>query len=238
MEKTLALAFCLSCASFMYWATYFLFGCSVGSNLGGGNVCWVFENLYFYKISGLLLLQHGCFFALGIFMWIIKEYGICITYIIGFIFTLCACIFQLIWTASYYSWKEGLSGASSNPCLLLSIWGMVMILLAASIFFREHIYDQLRAHAGVIRTIGNATYPLYLCHGFVGGLIMAMMLKLGVNGIYGFAVALGVTTMVSVAIAEKLEPMLRNASDRYFLRLRPDLQVDCFRGSNHIIPPR
>ena len=95
-----------------------------------------------------------------------------------------------------------------------------MIFMAVSIIHNEEIYRILRSYSSFIRSLGLATYPLYLCHNFIGGLILAVMAKLGVEGLSSFAIALIVSACVAVWVAISIEPALRNAINKMAFDLR------------------
>lgn len=219
-QKIPQLAFILGAISLLYWTTYFLFGCTFNGIGETGKACDFFRNPYSYRVTSLLLIQHGGFFAFGMFLWAMTTNGFRSIYVVGILISSIASILQLIWTSDYYFWQDGAFGAPPNSSVVLIIWMTAMLFMTTSVIYNEVIYRTLRAHASFIRIIGLATYPLYLCSGFVGGFVVAVMIKLGVTGLLAFAAALIISTCVAVWIAAQLEPALRTGINRVATALR------------------
>jgi exopolysaccharide production protein ExoZ len=215
-QKIPQLAFMLGAISLLYWSTYFLFGCTFNEI----KACEFFRNPYSYKVTSLLLIQHGGFFAFGMFLWATTANGFRPIYVVGILTSSIASILQLIWTSNYYFQQDEAFGAPSNSSVVLIIWMVAMFFMSTSVIYNEVIYRTLRAHASFIRIIGLATYPLYLCHGFVGGFVVAVMIKLGVTGLLAFTPALIISTCVAIWIAAQLEPALRTGINKVATALR------------------
>jgi peptidoglycan/LPS O-acetylase OafA/YrhL len=216
IEKIPLLAFGLAFVSLVYWSSYFMLGCSPSGIDGLERACQIFKNGFSFKLCSILLLQHGGFFAAGMFLWTATKFGFKATHVAGLILSSCACILQLIWTSKYYLWQSGIYWEPT-------IWAVAMIFMAISIIYNEETYRTLGSYSSFIRSLGLATYPLYLCHNFIGGLILAVMAKLGAEGLFAFSIALIVSTCVAAWIATSVEPALRNTIDEtaFDLRIHP-----------------
>ena len=67
-----------------------------------------------------------------------------------------------------------------------------------------------------MRTIGLATYPLYLIHDTFGTLILRYVLDLGAGRYEALSVAIAACVGASLAIAPVLEPPLQTVVKRVF----------------------
>jgi peptidoglycan/LPS O-acetylase OafA/YrhL len=236
-DRLPALAFLLTACCLTYWSIYFTFGCSPAAVADSRVVCGLIESGYFHKMTTIGLVQHGAFFGLGIFFWAISAHGPSKSLATGIALSTFACVLQLIWTARYYAWTDGGGGAAQGPELVLAAWAAAMLFMAASIFYKEKVnqfFSVWSDQGGALRTIGLATYPLYLCHGFVGGLIVAVMVCSGASDFLAFGTALGGSALVAIWIASQPEPALRRGIDRLVLRLNPGSRRDLTHGSAKI----
>ena len=135
----------------------------------------------FPELSTHLLLQHGCFFSLGIFVWLIfAKRGTAYRYAMTFMLLLVGPI-EIDYLA-----HGVLSGFGSIAAPV--VWLSMVIGIWVSMWRRW-------AGGIVVRTLGLMTYPLYLFH-YVPG---AMLLR--VNPFTGKYLALAIATSAVVFIS-------------------------------------
>ncbi len=152
-------------------------------------------------VSPLLLLQHGCFFALGIAMWQIWKFGLSPIRLATVLVAVGGAVLQIGMARRY----EAGTVPTVGTAVPLAIFAGAVAALWLSIQFNDRLHF-LDRHAGVVRMLGLSTYPLYLIHVQVGGAVMAIGLRAGVAS--GIAVLLGCAASLAVAlvIAALFEP--------------------------------
>jgi peptidoglycan/LPS O-acetylase OafA/YrhL len=153
----------------------------------------------------LLLLPHGCLFALGMRIGTGRAKGV----LFGAL-----CLAALVEVAAH------LGGGRETLIALLGqaiFAGGVALLLVAD---RVQPWLAQRIDGATARSIGLMTYPLYLLHQDVGAVAIGALQRIGAPG--WVAVALTVALMLAAAwtIAAWMEPMLREALGRVIPRRR------------------
>lgn len=164
------------------------------------------------RILDLLLVHHGCFFAIGVLLWAIRTKGFSKSR--GFFAVLfnLAGILQIINSSDVMHAKVGVDVSLPAPILAYVI---AMVLVTISLW-RELTWSGWRK-------IGLATYPLYLIHNAVGGAIIGALYGLGMPFFACAILTLLLAIVFSCFVALHLEPLLRAAFDRIpdmFRRLR------------------
>lgn len=214
------LAWSLALISTIYWAVYFAAGC--GNYDALMPLCIAYTSALPYKLSSLLLLQHGCFFALGIGVWAIWQH-------IGSRFSVWAmstisfltCCLQLVWTSQYYHINYGQFGAASSPALLLAVWLAACVWMLLSVLFNRFAHKWIGHWCSGIRLLGLATYPLYLVHSFVGGLVVGIVMARGGTLTSAFVAGSSTAIVAALIVALWLEPPLNRSLSKLIFRFMP-----------------
>jgi len=154
----------------------------------------------------LLLLVHGCFFALGALIWAMIDRGVTAHRVIG-----CA-IFYSVGLIEITTWTNGqartpgLAFGVAVPILLFTI-GVVLIL--GSVRFQPWLAKRVpMRHA---TTIGLMTYPLYLLHQEIGARIIGALMNRDIGLVTAALVASGTAILLAWLIARFVEPALRRS---------------------------
>jgi peptidoglycan/LPS O-acetylase OafA/YrhL len=137
----------------------------------------------------LLLLAHGCHFAIGGMIWLISSQGFRMDRgLLLVLFVLAGAI--------------DIAAESDRIDLIpLSIWAVALVAIALSAMLNRPVKWQ-----GVARVIGLLTFPLYLLHNVFGALLMKLLLM------HNPWLALGAGMMGSILLALfvlGIEPSLR-----------------------------
>lgn len=109
-------------------------------------------------VSEHLLLEHGCFFALGIYVWAIFQYGNSLIRWLMVAVTIGAGIIQIEFLA-----LGTLAGYDAVAAPLLWIASILAIWISATFPSRGN---------SVTRRLGLMTYPIYLVHPVIGSAIL------------------------------------------------------------------
>lgn len=181
-----------------------------------------------YGLLNLSMLRHGCFFGVGILLWVMARPGAgrAAGAILGLGLALCAVeivarVAELRWLYAY--------PVDPRTLLIAAIGTFFAAVIAIRVFSR--LNEALRpGHAAqaVMRSLGLMTYPLYLMHEGVGGVTFSLLLASGwgqgVALLAGLAAALGASWVVVVAlepwIAPRLTAMVRRIAGRARILIR------------------
>jgi peptidoglycan/LPS O-acetylase OafA/YrhL len=160
------------------------------------------------------LLSHGCFFALGIWLFIsanrkltdVEQLAVAVTCLSG-----CAEIFYF---SSYLSLNiPAISGQS--PLVPIIVWAAAVLLIALAANRSRVSGGGASADAAgdsrthYLRTIGLITYPLYLTHNVIGSAIIRVLIDAGLDAYLAVGAGLGMLALVCWFISAKIEPAIR-----------------------------
>lgn len=155
------------------------------------------------RITQLLLLQHGCYFALGLTIWLISRLGLTIGRV-----AICAVCIVVAWfqiDATLLAEHPGY-GLHDEVIVPFAWWLFMVALMAASVRYNAEIVRLLPRSGPAIRTLGIMTYPLYLLHYHVGGAAMIAADDLGASPSVGFAAAIISSIAAAYVSAQFVEP--------------------------------
>jgi len=174
------------------------------------------ETLYFVVLMfrvpcATWLLNHGCFFALGIWLFIsatrkltaIEQLAVAVTCLSG-----CAEIFYF---SSYLTLNIGeISGQSALVPIAVWAGAVSLIALAARRSRTSPGGEASRAGSSYLRTLGLITYPLYLTHNVIGSAVIRLLIDAGLDAYQAVAAGLFMVALVCWFISAKIEPAIRS----------------------------
>jgi len=166
------------------------------------------------RIVQLALLQHGIFFAIGIVLYNAAANGLTTARMI-FLAACCVPAFlQIGWAAQ---WEMPTVEPVERTCVSFAIWlAATFMLLSATQAAATQAASTPNAPrlAAVVRLMGLATYPLYLLHYHLGGVILIAVLSVGAPPAVAIAIALVASIAAAACIAHYGEPPLRAGLSR------------------------
>lgn len=166
----------------------------------------------------LLLLTHGCFFALGVQIWAALTDGATPRRIAWAAIFFTAGLIEIVWHAIERAQSLGVAGGPAVPLALFTL-GVAVVALAPRLQPRlERLLRPAQA-----RLLGLATYPLYLIHQSFAAVLLGLLLPhlpLAAAMIV-VLIAIAVTTLVIVHAETKLRRRLDMLLTRAALMLRP-----------------
>ncbi|MEV4778302.1 acyltransferase family protein [Burkholderia sp. LMU1-1-1.1] len=169
------------------------------------------------RLVVLLLVHHGVFFALGVFLWLalVKRQA---RANLGWIaLLLVAGCMQIVAENARVNTQYGVHNSALAPC---AIWLAAMALMVWSVRANAHWHRLPGAARGAIRTAGMMTFPLYLVHQVAGGAIMAALVLGGWNRWRALAATVALVLAASWVIAKHLEPALQRVTKQALLLIR------------------
>jgi peptidoglycan/LPS O-acetylase OafA/YrhL len=153
-----------------------------------------------HHISKHFLAQHGCFFSLGILIWLCTSKGLSFVRLLFFGIFLVAGSLEICMIANgsplvgYELWAA--------PCVWLASVGAICIFEYSRVD-GNHLTSQL----------GLITYPLYLLHDLFGSVILRSNPWVGRLP----ALALAVTTTIALSwLVLQIEPVIRSLIEKVF----------------------
>lgn len=165
------------------------------------------------KLGQVLLVRHGCFFAVGIALWLLTSKRVTVLRLTMLVLALTGSLFEIsqLSRAKFDVIGRELPIFSAQAVFLTGV-----AAIYASVRFNGHLTQLVRGAAGITRSLGLMTYPLYLIHNVVG---VALLNGLVVIGIARFpALSLAVLGMIALAwsISRTGEPWLAGMLKRLF----------------------
>jgi exopolysaccharide production protein ExoZ len=150
--------------------------------------------------ANVILARHGCFFAVGVWIWISTTRSLAAWEITG----VCAAIFVCL-GETYLRGTEFLPSGHPNWLFVpMATWGV-----AVAAIFAISRHGSAKPSSAFLRTLGLMTYPLYLVHHVVGIAIERAMLAIAGKWIV-LAVSVTITVAISWAVCRLAEPRIRN----------------------------
>jgi peptidoglycan/LPS O-acetylase OafA/YrhL len=169
---------------------------------------WV---ILMFRVPGATwLLSHGCFFALGIWLFTsanrkltrLEQFAVVVTCLSG-----CA---EIYYFSSFLLTNiPALSDQSAFEPIVVWAAAVLLIAVAANRSRRSVAAASLEA-PGYLRTLGLITYPLYLTHNVIGSAIIRVLIDAGLDESLAVGAALGMLVLVCWLICAKIEPAIRN----------------------------
>ncbi|MGY2996979.1 acyltransferase family protein [Mesorhizobium sp. URHB0026] len=181
-------------ASGVFWVCFFVFGLTP---------------LAEDRTLDLILIHHGCFFALGVMIWLVRFKGMTAQRIGLSLVFVAAGVLQIVSSVSATQAKitEPMYALPPIILFLLAIGFMVASL-------------QVEMSWAGWRKVGMMTYPLYLIHDLVGAAVIGKLVFSGVNYEVAMAISAALMIVVSWLIAVEAEPRIRELLDSLLFRYR------------------
>jgi peptidoglycan/LPS O-acetylase OafA/YrhL len=156
------------------------------------------------RLLQILLLQHGCFFALGMAIRAIHERGATASRIAMLGVVISAGSIETVLHARFMAAQLALATDALVPLTLFL--GAVVLLMSA-----QRLQGLLGAlpFAATFRTLGLMTFPLYLLHQDAGAVVLGTLMRSGLGAMPATLVTAFAALGFSWLIAVYAEPWLR-----------------------------
>ena len=206
------LAIVLGLQSTVFWTIYALAATQPDSGLFA-----LMRQLQDSRLMELLLLHHGCFFALGIFLWLHLFKQKSRSNIFWFLhFTVAGCL-QIHGVILSFHHRYHLMQPEITPLLL---WLAAMAGIIAAIV-RNELVSRMPAWAiSGLRRMGLMTYPLYLLHQTAGLAFMGGLARIGVQPVLALFITIVTAFAAAWLVSALLEPPLQNLCKTMLLKLK------------------
>ena len=178
-----------------------------------------------FRVPGATwMLNHGCFFALGIWLFMsanrtltaLEWVAVAVTCLSG-----CAEIYYF----SDFLLKAIPAISDESVFLPILVWAAAVLLIGfAANKNRRQAADTASPEApAYLRTLGLITYPLYLTHNVTGTAIIRVLTDAGLDASLAVWASIAMIVLVSWFICAKIEPAIRRLLKEFVsnFRLRP-----------------
>ncbi len=157
------------------------------------------------------LLNHGCFFALGIWLFISANRQLTVLERVAVAVTCLSGAAEIYFFASFFlTCIPAISGQSAF--LPIMVWAAAVGLIAYGANRNRRPEAAVSREApAYLRTLGLITYPLYLTHNVIGAEIIHALINAGLNAAAAVWVALAMLVLVCWFICATIEPAVRGA---------------------------
>jgi peptidoglycan/LPS O-acetylase OafA/YrhL len=157
------------------------------------------------------LLNHGCFFALGIWLFISANRQLTVRERVAVAVTCLSGAAEIYFFASFFlTCIPAISGQSAFVPIM--VWAAAVSLIAyGANRNRRPAAAASREAPAYLRTLGLITYPLYLTHNVIGAEIIHALIDAGLNATAAVWVALAMLVLVCWFICATMEPAVRGA---------------------------
>jgi peptidoglycan/LPS O-acetylase OafA/YrhL len=182
-----------------------------------GSLIPIFERLEYSWRLQLLLVHHGCQFALGVYLWLLLFKGVTVGRLITTLVCFLGGYVEILWAAK----EEFLAAAGMNfPTMApASIWVASILLIIASIMMNDRVYAWAGTRVRTIRMLGLMTYPLYLFHQTIGSAVVLTLHDRGMPRFLALFFAVAICLVVSWITARVLEPGVKRHLQLIFAAL-------------------
>jgi len=167
--------------------------------------------LMFRVPAAAFLLTHGCFFALGIWLFISANRELTKLEWLAVAVTCLSGAAEIYFFASFF--LTNISAISDQSAFVpIAVWAAAVGLIA----WCAHRNKRPAATASSVapawlRTLGLITYPLYLTHNITGTAIIRVLVDAGLDPTLAVWVQLGILVLICWFICAKIEPAIRAA---------------------------
>ena len=163
-----------------------------------------------FRVPGATwLLCHGCFFALGIWLFIsanrrltaLEQFAVAVTCLSG-----CA---EIYYFSSFL--LTAIPAISDQSAFVpIVVWAAAVLLIAVAANRSRRSTGAASPEApGYLRTLGLVTYPLYLTHNVIGSAVIRVLIDAGLDASLAVWVGLGMLVLLCWLICAKMEPAIR-----------------------------
>jgi len=159
------------------------------------------------RTSRLLLLQHGCFFALGVMLWKLAQRPASPAALLVTIALACTSTLEVHFATAAYIRDKSIPGVFVFSPVI--VWLVALLLISYFIIRGERANPRSRAVNAVLRFLGLITFPLYLIHNNVGVMITDRLITIQVPAELSYCIAMGTCLGLSALTVLIFEPLVK-----------------------------
>ena len=173
--------------------------------------------LMFRVPAAAFLCTHGCFFALGIWLFISANRKLTVREQVAVAVTVLSGVAEIYFFSSFF--LTSIPAIADQSALVpIAVWAAAVGLIAWCANRNRRATDTVSREApaflrttNFLRTLGLITYPLYLTHNVLGTAIIRVLVDAGLDATSAVWVQLGMLVLICWFICAKIEPSIRSA---------------------------
>ena len=163
-----------------------------------------------FRVPGATwLLNHGCFFALGIWLFISANRTLTALERVAVVVTCLSGCAEIYYFSSFL--LTAIPAISDQSAFVpILVWAAAVLLIAVAANRSRRSTGTASPEApAYLRTLGLITYPLYLTHNVIGTAIIRVLIDAGLDASLAVWASLGMLVLVCWFICAKIEPAIR-----------------------------
>jgi len=156
------------------------------------------------------LLNHGCFFALGIWLFMSANRRLTTREQVAVGVAFLSGVAEIFCFSSFLTTHIPVISNQSS-LVPITVWAAAVFFIAGTANRSRCLTaTPSRETAGYLRTLGLITYPLYLTHNVIGTAIIRVLIDAGLDASLAVGAGLGMLVLVCWLICVKIEPAIRH----------------------------
>ncbi|MEP6829814.1 MAG: acyltransferase [Rhizomicrobium sp.] len=160
------------------------------------------------QFENILLLRHGAFFSIGIWLWLIAAHKRSPSIFFGIALAIGVGAIEIANRALEII-QQTEAAAAQSPIVPVVIWMIALSALFLFTRFSKHFNPSLGAAGTVLRSLGLMTYPMYLLHTVFGTTVLRLLIDGGIPPYAALFIALCSAIALAWAVSSIAEPILR-----------------------------
>jgi len=160
------------------------------------------------QLENVLLLRHGAFFAIGIWLWLIAAHRRDVSIFLGLALGMAVGACEIASRALEII-QQTPAAAGQSPLVPVLIWLTVIFALFLFTRFAKELRPRSPVSASILRGLGLMTYPMYLLHTVVGTTILRLLIDGGAAPYAALPIALGSDIALAWLVSATIEPVIR-----------------------------
>jgi peptidoglycan/LPS O-acetylase OafA/YrhL len=178
-----------------------------------------------FRVPGATwMLNHGCFFALGIWLFMSANRTLTTREWVAVAVTCLSGCAEIYYFSDFL--VKAMPAISDEPVFLpVLVWAAAVLLIGfAANKNRQQVAGTASPEApAYLRTLGLITYPLYLTHNVTGTAMIRVLTDAGMDASLAVWASLAMLVPICWFICAKIEPAIRRLLKEFFsnFRLRP-----------------
>jgi peptidoglycan/LPS O-acetylase OafA/YrhL len=169
-----------------------------------------------FRVPGATwLLNHGCFFALGIWLFMSANRTLTTAERIAVTVAFLSGVAEVYYFSHFL--LHAIPAISDQSAIVpILVWAAAVLLIAVAANKNRSAAGTASAEApACLRTLGLITYPLYLIHNVTGTAVIRVLVDAGVDATLALWLGLGMVTLLCWFVCAKIEPAIRQALKQF-----------------------
>lgn len=169
-----------------------------------------------FRVPGATwLLNHGCFFALGIWLFMSANRTLTTAERVAVAVAFLSGVAEVYYFSHFL--LNAIPAISDQSAIVpILVWAAAVLLIAVAANKNRRAAGTASAEAPArLRTLGLITYPFYLIHNVTGTAVIRVLVDAGLDATLALWLGLGMVTLLCWFVCAKIEPAIRHALKQF-----------------------